>query len=103
MGEAEIDIGGMPMPSLEEPRINSAETVLAPIYPSISFEELGRLLRNNGTNGRGTLVVVQQIIVGGGITAYYLRDQFWHWCQTLKDVRDAVRSNLARLQGETLH
>jgi hypothetical protein len=139
------------------------EPVLAPVYPSIGFEDLGRLLRDNGydiepvaeaprptyralsapqftielttpfarrpgeyglihlwtrmrvarqvltdllpvmrlrstfaflfLDNRGSLVVSHQVVVTGGVTAYYLRDQFWYWSRNLERIRRLALSN----------
>lgn len=149
------------------------EPILAPVYPSIGFDELGRLLREAGydieaiaqdprptyrmltqpgftielttpfsprpgeygaihlwtrmplpsriladvlremrwrctfahllIDQRGNLVMWRQVVVFGGITAYYLRDQFWYWRKDLERVCQEVRKFLALSRGWRLH
>lgn len=54
-------------------------------------------------DGRGRLYVAHTLIVHGGITEYYLRDQLWHWAADLRRIRDEVRKRLRRTLGSTLH
>ncbi|MFZ2509173.1 MAG: hypothetical protein WAW79_11960 [Steroidobacteraceae bacterium] len=149
------------------------EPILAPVYPSIGFDELGRLLREAGydieaiaqnprpayrmltkpgftielttpfnlrpgeygvihlwarmplppriladvlremplqcgfahllTDQRGNLVMCQHVVVAGGITAHYLRAQFWYWRKDLEQVCQEVRRSLAPSTGWRLH
>ena len=52
---------------------------------------------------RGNLVVSHQVVVIGGVTKHYLRDQFWYWRKNLERVQEMVRSSLAASAGLTLH
>jgi hypothetical protein len=149
------------------------EPILAPVYPSIGFEDLGNLLRKNGyeiepiarkpwpgyrtlteprftieltspfskrpgeyglihmwtrihlpppvladviqrmqtrstfahllVDHRGNLVVTYQVVVIGGVTAHYLRDQVWYWRKNLERVHETVRAALAAASGQILH
>jgi len=55
------------------------------------------------TSRLGRLAVAHTLIVHGGITEYYLRDQLWHWSQDLQRIRDEVRKQARRAAGATLH
>ena len=153
--------------------MTSQDTVLAPVYPSIGYEELGRLLREAGydiepvadqdrptyrmlseprfmirllgaleerpadyhsisvwarlavspdvlakvlrraksqnmfallhVDQSGQLVVTQDILVGGGVTAHHLKHQIAFWRNDLKRVLDVVRDSQGALAGRTLN
>ena len=51
----------------------------------------------------GALVATHTLVVSGGITEYYLRDQLWHWTRDLEKVRDEARKQLGRVFGRTVH
>jgi len=55
------------------------------------------------TNRRGRLVASHTLIVCGGITEYYLRDQLWYWVKDLELIRAEVRKQTRRAAGSTLH
>lgn len=55
------------------------------------------------TSGFGRLAVAHTLIVNGGITEYYLRDQLWHWSRDLRCIRDEIRKQARRAAGATLH
>lgn len=151
----------------------SQGTVLAPVYPSISYEELGHLLREAGydiepveNGGRptyrtlseprfiialvgpseprpgeyysislwtcivvappvlvdvlhrtksrnmvallladrgGHLVVMHDVLVGGGVTAHHLKSRFSFWRDDLKRVLEVVRESQGAPAGRTLN
>lgn len=54
-------------------------------------------------NRRGRLVASHTLVVCGGITEYYLRDQLWHWTKDLALIRAEVRKQTRRAAGSTLH
>ena len=47
------------------------------------------------TNRRGRLVASHTLVVCGGITEYYLRDQLWYWTQDLARIRAEVSKQTA--------
>jgi hypothetical protein len=55
------------------------------------------------TNRRGRLVASHTLVVCGGITEYYLRDQLWYWVKDLELIRAEVRKQTRRAAGSTLH
>ena len=55
------------------------------------------------TNRHGRLVASHTIIVCGGITEYYLRDELWRWTKDLACIRAEVRKQSRRAAGSTLH
>jgi hypothetical protein len=55
------------------------------------------------TNGRGRLFAAHTLVVCGGITEYYLRDQLWYWTKDLELIRAEVRKQTRRAAGSTLH
>lgn len=160
------------MAGMEEP-IPSTGPINAPVYPSIGYEELGRLLQKFGydalpsqdndrlgyrtlteprftawlqtpfpprpgeyaavflhaysdlppaisaavlqatrfkmsvahldMNKHGRLVVAHTLILCGGITEFYLRDELWRWMQDLKHIHDEIRKQSRLAAGYTLH
>lgn len=54
-------------------------------------------------NRRGRLVASHTLVVCGGITEYYLRDQLWYWTKDLQRIRAEVRKQTRRAAGSTLH
>jgi hypothetical protein len=54
-------------------------------------------------NGRGRLYAAHTLVVTGGITEYYLRDQLWYWVKDLGRIRAEVRKQARRAAGSTLH
>ena len=54
-------------------------------------------------NGRGRLYAAHTLIVCGGITEFYLRDQLWYWAKDLERIRAEVRKQTRRAAGSTLH
>ena len=160
------------MTGMEEP-IPSTGPINAPVYPSITHEELGRLLQKFGydaealthsrdqgyrtltepqftawlqtpfrprpgeyagvflhahanlspeisaavlqvvrfktmvahldVNKHGRLVAAHTLVIGGGITEYYFRDQLWYWMRDLERIRDEIRKQSRLAAGSTLH
>lgn len=156
-----------------EASIPSTGPINAPVYPSISHEELGRLLQKYGydaepvheegrigyrtltqprftawlqtpfnlrpgefasvflfacvnqpaaisvaviqalrwktiyahvdMNRQGRLAATHTLVVSGGITEYYLRNQLWHWKRDLELLRDEVRKQGRLPAGSTVH
>jgi len=54
-------------------------------------------------NGHGRLFAAHTLVVCGGITEYYLRDQLWYWVKDLELIRAEVRKQTRRAAGSTLH
>ena len=54
-------------------------------------------------NGHGRLLATHTLVVLGGITEYYLRDQLWHWTRDLERIRNEVRRQLRLVLGQTAH
>ena len=54
-------------------------------------------------NRQGRLFVSHTLVVGGGITEYYLRNQLWHWKSDLTQVRNEIRKQGRRVLGQTVH
>jgi hypothetical protein len=54
-------------------------------------------------NRRGRLVASHTLVVCGGITEYYLRDELWRWTKDLACIRAEVRKQSRRAAGSTLH
>jgi hypothetical protein len=54
-------------------------------------------------NKHGRLVVAHTLILCGGITEFYLRDQLWRWMRDLQQVRDEVKKQSRLAAGWTLH
>ena len=54
-------------------------------------------------NRHGRLVVAHTLILGGGITEYYFRDQLWYWMRDLERIRDEIRKQSRLAAGSTLH
>ncbi|MFZ2508418.1 MAG: hypothetical protein WAW79_08115 [Steroidobacteraceae bacterium] len=100
------------------------------VYPSIGHVEFGRLLHKHGydaeaieEHGRcgyrtmsqprftawlqtpfsGRLLMAHTLVISGGITEYYLRDQLWYWVRDLERIRDEIRKQLRRVLGQTVH
>jgi hypothetical protein len=51
----------------------------------------------------GPLAATHVIVVSGGITEYYLRNQLWHWVRDLERTCNEVRKQLRLVLGQTLH
>jgi hypothetical protein len=51
----------------------------------------------------GRLAATHTLVVSGGITEYYLRDQLWHWMRDLELIRNEVRKQLRLVPGQTVH
>jgi len=51
----------------------------------------------------GALVAAHTLVVSGGITEYYLRDQLWHWARDLKKISNEARRQLGLAYGRTVH
>jgi hypothetical protein len=54
-------------------------------------------------NPRGRLTATYTLVVSGGITEYYLRNQIWHWARDLELIRNEVRKQLRLVLGRTVH
>jgi hypothetical protein len=54
-------------------------------------------------NRHGCLAASHVLVVGGGITEYYLRNQLWHWKSDLTTMRDEIRKQARRILGQTVH
>jgi hypothetical protein len=52
---------------------------------------------------RGQLVSTYTLVVYGGVTEYYLRDQIWYWMRDLERIRNEVRKQLRLVLGQTVH
>ena len=64
----------------------------------------GRLMYAHAEPKRnGSLAVAFTLVISGGITEYYLRDQLWHWKNDLTKVRDEIRKQGRRTLGMTVH
>lgn len=81
--------------SFDLPAADSAEVIRAvnwkTMYAHVAFKP------------RGTLLATHTLVVSGGITEYYLRNQLWHWMSDLKSIREAVRKQAHSVAGQTLH
>lgn len=55
------------------------------------------------TNLSGRLFATHTIIIAGGVTAFYLRNQLWHWQKDLRMLQDEVRKQTRRVLGQTVH
>lgn len=54
-------------------------------------------------NRLGQLVTTYTLVVSGGITEYYLRNQFWHWACDLKLIRSEANKQSRLVLGQTVH
>ncbi len=102
--------------------------VTTSVYPSISYDEFASIFLHGQvhlpyavaaasvhelnwkmmvahvtTNRRGHLVASHTLVVCGGITEYYLRDQLWYWVKDLELIRAEVRKQTRRAAGSRLH
>jgi hypothetical protein len=78
---------------------------LPPVAAAAAVHELNwkMMVAHVTTNRRGRLVASHTIIVCGGITEYYLRDQLWYWTKDLARIRAEVCRQTRRAAGSTLH
>jgi hypothetical protein len=49
------------------------------------------------------LMATHTLVISGGITEYYLRDQLWYWVRDLERIRDETRKQLQLVLGHTVH
>ncbi len=54
-------------------------------------------------NPQGRLLATHTLVVSGGITEYYLRNQLWHWTRDLECIRIEIRRQLRLVLGQTVH
>ncbi len=54
-------------------------------------------------NPSGRLLMAYTLVISGGITEYYLRDQLWYWVRDLERIRNEIRKQLRRVLGQTVH
>ncbi len=54
-------------------------------------------------NALGHLTASHTVVVVGGVTKYYLRDQLWYWKNDLEKICDEVRRQARAQAGATLH
>ncbi len=51
----------------------------------------------------GELLSTHTLVVCGGITEHYLRNQLWYWVRDLERIRNEVRKQLRLVLGQTVH
>lgn len=54
-------------------------------------------------NADGRLLTTHTLVISGGITEYYLRNQLWHWVRDLELIRNEARMQLRLVLGQTVH
>jgi hypothetical protein len=52
---------------------------------------------------RGGLAAMHTLVVCGGITEYFLRNQLWYWKRDLERIQNEVRKHSGLLTGSTVH
>lgn len=73
-----------------------AAAVVQAARPRMIFAHID-MRRNGGFAATHTLVV------SGGITEYYLRNQLWHWKRDLERIRLEIGVQARRVLGTTVH
>lgn len=61
------------------------------------------MLAHTKLNARGQLMVTHTLVVSGGITEHYLRNQLWHWKRDLERIGNEVRKQIGLTHGQTVH
>lgn len=61
------------------------------------------MLAHLDVNRSGGVSATHTLIVCGGITEYYLRDQLWHWSRDLERICEEVRRQRQLAAGRTVH
>jgi hypothetical protein len=54
-------------------------------------------------NPHGRLLATYTLVVSGGITEYYLRNQLWHWMRDLECIHIEMRRQLRLVLGQPVH
>lgn len=75
-------------------------TVSASIIQTLRWKTMYAHLDMN-TGGR--LLMTYTLVISGGITEYYLRNQLWHWVSDLELIRNETRKQLRLVLGQTVH
>lgn len=52
---------------------------------------------------RGRLFVNHTVVIAGGVTTHYLRNQLWHWQKDLEQICHEVRRQMRLAAGSALH
>jgi hypothetical protein len=81
-------------------RVRLPTRILADVLQAVRWKTMYAHLN---VDRDGALVATHTLVVSGGITEYYLRNQLWHWVRDLAKIADEARRQLGLADGRTVH